>query len=75
MRQKEERDRTLNRELQQISYQRVLLSRLLAERGVQEAVVEILGDDRRVQRLREATPKLGDGPVESSEKDREEAGS
>ena len=58
VRQKEERDRNLNRELQQISYQRVLLSNLLAERGVQEAVVEILGDDRRVEKLRSATPKL-----------------
>ena len=58
MHQKEERDRNLHRELQQISYQRVLLSNLLSERGVQEAVVEILGDDRRVEKLRSATPKL-----------------
>ncbi len=58
MHQKEERDRNLNRELQQISYQRVLLSNLLSERGVQEAVVEVLGDDRRVEKLRSSTPRL-----------------
>ena len=71
VRQKEERDRTLSRELQQISYQRVLLSRLLAERGVQEAVVEILGDDKRVEALRLATPKLAELPDTSPAKDRE----
>ncbi len=74
VRQKDERDRNLNRELQQISYQRVLLSRLLAERGVQEAVVEILEDDRRVEQLRSSTPKLGSLP-EESRVDEEKAGS
>jgi len=69
VRQKDERDRTLKRELQQISYQRVLLSRLLAERGVQEAVVEILGDDRRVEELRAATPKLEALPDVETERD------
>ena len=65
--QKEERDRNLKRELQQISYQRVLLSNLLSERNVQEAVVEILGDDRRVEKLRSATPKLEHTDLESEE--------
>jgi hypothetical protein len=59
VRQKEERDRSLHRELQQISYQRVLLSRLLAESGVREAVVEVLGDDRRAA-LRAGAPELGE---------------
>lgn len=72
VRQKEERDRNLGRELQQISYQRVLLSNLLAERGVQEAVVEILGDDRRVEKLRSATPKLDVLPEASTENNDEE---
>ncbi len=74
VRQKDERDRNLNRELQQISYQRVLLSRLLAERGVQEAVVEILEDDRRVEQLRSSTPKLG-SLSEESKVDEEKTGS
>ncbi|MGA1202882.1 MAG: hypothetical protein ACO4BJ_07855 [Planctomycetota bacterium] len=56
VRQKEERDRALGRELHQISYQRVLLSNLLSERGVQEAVVEILGDERRSEKRRAGTP-------------------
>ena len=77
VRQKEERDRTLGRELQQISYQRVLLSRLLAERGVQEAVVEILGDDRRVEQLRAGTPTLDALPegVEGETRTEKERGS
>ena len=62
VRQKEERDRALGRELHQISYQRVLLSNLLSERGVQEAVVEILGDERRIEKLRAGTPRLDSLP-------------
>ncbi len=71
VREKEERDRTLERELQQISYQRVLLSRLLSDRGVQEAVVEILGNDDRVRELRAATPKLSVLPGDAPEKEHE----
>lgn len=69
VRQKEERDRQLSRELQQISYQRVLLSRLLSERGVQEAVVEIFGDEKRVAELRSSTPELGSPPAAADEKE------
>lgn len=68
VRQKEERDRTLHRELQQISYQRVLLSRLLAESGVKEAVVEVLGDDRRVAALRAGAPELAELPEPAVER-------
>jgi len=65
VRQKEERDRALGRELHQISYQRVLLSNLLSERGVQEAVVEILGDERRIEKLRAGTPRLDSLPTDA----------
>jgi len=78
LRQKEERDRALHHELRQISYQRVLLSRLLAERGVKEAVVEVLGDDRRVEALRAGSPELSGLPEPIAEPApaprREEAG-
>lgn len=58
VREKDDRDRQLKSELAAISYQRVLLSRLLEERGVKEAVVEILADDRKLSALQAQTPKI-----------------
>lgn len=57
-REKDDRDRQLKTELAALSYQRVLLSRLLEERNVKEAVVEILADDRKLQDLQSQTPKI-----------------
>lgn len=58
VRQKDERDRHLDSELKSLSYQRVLLSKLLDEGRVRMALGEILADDRKVAELQRDVPKL-----------------
>ena len=57
-RQKEERDRHLNQELSNLTHQKVLLSHLLQEKNVHEAVIEVLEDDSKVRRLQAKAPRL-----------------
>ncbi len=67
--QKEERDRHLNKELSSLSHQKVLLSHLLQEKNVHEAVIEVLEDDQKVRRLQAKVPRLPSPPKASPIKD------
>lgn len=58
VRQKDERDRHLDVELKSLSYQRVLLSRLLEEKGVRQAIDAVLADDGKLAELQEASGRI-----------------
>jgi len=51
LKMKDERDEYLSRELQNISYKRILLSEILKEKGVQDKIRDILKDDSKLTRM------------------------
>ena len=51
LKMKDERDEYLSRELQNISYKRILLSEILKEKGVQDKIRDILKDDSKLTKL------------------------
>jgi hypothetical protein len=59
---KVERDEHLTKELQNVSYKRILLSEILKEKGVQEKIRDILKDDTRLRKI-----ELPSGPAPAIE--------
>jgi hypothetical protein len=51
LKMKDERDEYLSRELQNISYKRILLSEILKEKGVQDKIRDILKDDSKLTKM------------------------
>ncbi len=76
LKMKDERDEYLSRELQNISYKRILLSEILKEKGVQDKIRDILKDDTKLTKMelpsgREPVGSKGGAPAEAEEKEAE----
>lgn len=76
LKMKDERDEYLSRELQNISYKRILLSEILKEKGVQDKIRDILKDDSKLTKLelpsgREAAEGEREPAAEITEKEAE----